>query len=393
MLDTCNIVGGGPAGLYLAYLLRRRGLARRVNVLEQNPPDATFGFGVVLSENGLRQFEEFDAPSHAAMAQLIHPLRNQRIKLRGADTVVDAPQAGGGVQRLALLELLQRLCRDAGVSLSFNQRVVDVESLAQCDLLVGADGLASAVRKHYASDFGATERDLTNRFAWYGVERTFDMPTLSFLEHGTGTWIAHYYQYSASMSTFLIECDAATWERSDLTRASEPEQRAFAESIFAADLGGGALVHNHSLWRRFTVVRNTRWHVRNVTLLGDALHTIHFSIGSGTRVAMEDSIALIRSLEASGGIVSSALPLYESQRRPLAAKLAEAAERSFEWYERVSEHVQQDDPMEFAYRYLTRTGRVDDQRLASMAPMFAARYSARLAGSPATSPAEKEVDA
>jgi 2-polyprenyl-6-methoxyphenol hydroxylase-like FAD-dependent oxidoreductase len=297
--------------------------------------------------------------------------------INGKSVVVDAPRAGGGIQRLALLNVLQHLCAEVGVGIQFNQRITGVDELCDCDLLVGADGLSSIVRKRFAAEFGASERELTNRFAWYGVEQAFDMPTLSFVESGHGVWVAHYYRYSPTMSTFLVECDASTWQSSSLAAMTEAAQRALVEQLFASELQGARLIGNHSVWRRFTVVHNDRWHERNVALLGDALHTIHFSIGSGTRVAMEDSIALAQSLEAHPADVAVALREFERARRPVADKLAIAAERSFEWYERMRDAMRVQDPWEFAYRYLTRTGRVDDRRLSQMAPEFMTQYRER----------------
>jgi 2-polyprenyl-6-methoxyphenol hydroxylase-like FAD-dependent oxidoreductase len=170
MISRCNIVGGGPAGLYLAYLLKRRGIAREVTVLEQNPRDATWGFGVVLAENGLKQFADVDPTSHAAIESVLETLRNQRINLNGRVVEIDAPRAGGGVERLALLRVLHSLCEQAGVRLVFDYRIEDPDTLADCDLLVGADGVSSVVRKRWAADFGTRIRELTNRFAWYGAQ-------------------------------------------------------------------------------------------------------------------------------------------------------------------------------------------------------------------------------
>jgi 2-polyprenyl-6-methoxyphenol hydroxylase-like FAD-dependent oxidoreductase len=374
MISRCNIVGGGPAGLYLAYLLKRRWIARDVNVLEQNPRDATWGFGVVLAENGLKQFADLDPTSYAAIETVLEPLRNQRIVLNGRTVEIDAPRAGGGVERLALLKVLHALCEGVGVRLVFDYRIEDLATLAECDLLVGADGISSVVRKRWAADFGTSTRELTNRFAWYGVQHAYQTPSLSFVARADEIWVAHFYRYSPSMSTFLVECDAQTWRNSGLEAATLEEQRQIAETVFADELRGAPLINNHSVWRTFTVVQNRNWWHNNVTLLGDALHTIHFSIGSGTRVAMEDSIALAQSLEIEGARVERGLARYQAERQPIADKLAGAAERSFDWYENLRIEMREPDPIRFAYRYLTRTGRVDDQRLAQIAPEFMARY-------------------
>jgi 2-polyprenyl-6-methoxyphenol hydroxylase-like FAD-dependent oxidoreductase len=245
----------------------------------------------------------------------------------------------------------------------FNTPVGDISGY---DLVVAADGANSAVRR--AADFGTSITHCTNKFAWFGTPKRFEKLTQTFLETEQGTFNVHHYPHSAQMSTFVAECDAATWERAGFATMGEAETRARLERVYAPVLQGAPLVSNKSIWRNFPNVRNQRWHSGNVVLIGDALRTAHFSIGSGTRLAMEDAIALVKSLGAESSI-GEALRGFEAARRPIVEKLVAAANASGAWYDRFPEHMKL-APRDFAWSYIQRSGRIDPERLRKTSPNF-----------------------
>jgi 2-polyprenyl-6-methoxyphenol hydroxylase-like FAD-dependent oxidoreductase len=374
------ILGAGPAGLLFALLAKRRHPAWTVDVFEQNPRDATFGFGVVFSQGALA-FLERDAPDlYARLLPRMESWPMQRIVHRGAAVDID----GNGFSAIARLELnrfLQALCEEAGVTVRYGRPLGSLAELGAAALIVGADGLNSLVRKALATRFEPGIEWLQNRFAWYGTAQRFDCLTLTFRESEHGAFVAHHYRYSPRMSTFIVECDAATWRRAGLDRMDDAASRDYCEGVFAADLAGHPLVSNRSIWRQFPILHNRHWVARAgdipAVLIGDALRTMHFSIGSGTRLAFEDAIALDRAFGECGADVGAALGAFERERRPVVEKLFEAANRSSWWYEQFPERMRRFDALGLAYDYMTRSGRVDDARLAEMAPRFMQAVQAR----------------
>jgi 2-polyprenyl-6-methoxyphenol hydroxylase-like FAD-dependent oxidoreductase len=374
-----TIIGAGPAGLLFSLLIKRRFPDWRVEVFEQNPPDATFGFGVVFSEGALG-FLERDAPDlYRQLADRMEAWPIQRIVHR--DERVDIDGNGySAIGRLPLNQFLQKLCQDAGVSIEFGHVVDSLGPLTGCDLLVGADGVNSLVRGSFESVFAPQVQWLTNRFAWYGTPKIFDCLTLTFRANDDGVFVAHHYRHSRVLSTFIVECDAETWLRAGLDRKSDEESKSYCEQVFAADLEGLPLVSNKSVWRQFPLITCRRWWQDNVVLLGDALRTVHFSIGSGTRLAFEDAIALDRAFGEAGNDVQRALLAFERERRPIVEKLLAAASASSGWYERMRDKMKL-QPWELAYDYMTRSGRMTDTRLRKLAPGFMARVEAARKGS------------
>ena len=365
-----KVLGAGPAGLLFSLLVKRRFPAWRVEVFEQNPPDATFGFGVVFSQGALA-FLERDAPDlHRQLAARMESWPLQRIVHRSERVDIDG-NGYSAIARLKLNQLLQELCRDAGVRVEYGRAVASLDELGGCDLLVGADGLNSLVRRSFAAEFEPEIEWLTNRFIWYGTPQLFECLTLTFRSNEHGAFVAHHYRYSPEMSTFIVECDAATWRRAGLDRMPDQESRAFCERLFAPDLGGHPLVSNKSVWRQFPLLANRRWSVGNAVLIGDALCTVHFSIGSGTRLALEDAIALDRGFAEAGEDAARALAVFERERRPVVEKLLAAANASSTWYERFAEKMAF-EPWRLAYDYMTRSGRMTDARLSELAPKFMA---------------------
>jgi 2-polyprenyl-6-methoxyphenol hydroxylase-like FAD-dependent oxidoreductase len=232
---------------------------------------------------------------------------------------------------------------------------------------VAADGANSFVRS--TADFGTSVTPLSNKFAWFGTKRVFETLTQTFVENDAGTFNAHHYRHSPALSTFVFECDAATWARAGFARMGEAETLAYCERVFADTLAGEPLVSNKSVWRNFPNLRNARWSAGNTVLLGDAQRTAHFSIGSGTRLAMEDAIALAKSLSEFRNDVPGALAAFEAARRPVVEKLVAAADASAQWYERFAEHMRL-APREFAWSYIQRSGRIDPEKLRKIAPQF-----------------------
>jgi len=364
------VAGAGPAGLLFALLAKRRRAAWRVEVLEQNPPDATFGFGVVFSQGAL-EFLARDAPDlHAALAARMESWPVQRIVHR--DERIDIDGNGfSAIARLDLLRFLQQLCREAGVLMRFGERL---EAAPDADVVVGADGLNSVVRG--SGGFRPQVEWLNNRFVWYGTRQRFDCLTLTFRGSAAGAFVAHHYRYCGDMSTFIVECDEATWRAAGLDRMDDAGSRAYCEQVFAADLGGQALVSNNSIWRRFPLLHNPVWSSGNRVLIGDALRSMHFSIGSGTRLAFEDAIALDRAFGEAGQDVPAVLAAFERERRPVVDKLFAAASASSYWYEDFPARMARLDALALAYDYMTRSGRMRPERLRQVAPAFMQKVDA-----------------
>lgn len=364
-----NVLGGGPSGLYFAYLARKHLGKVDIHVHERNAPDATFGFGVVLAGAGLARLEKADAESFKRLCGITKRLGNQEIILNGQAVPIKGEEYGGAVERLQLLKLLQQLCTEVGVQVTYHDDISNVKALEDADLLVGADGANSTLRQTYPQAFGTHSSQLSNAFAWYGADRLHDRPTLSFRNAGGGAFCAHFYPYTDHRCTFVMECDLAAWQGCGFEEMTERERQAFVEELYVDELQGASLISNKSEWRNFQPVWNDHWTYENRVLIGDAVRRAHFSIGSGTRIAMEDSIALVNALSAKDDI-PSALATYVATRKPAADKLIGAAQESYTWYEEMGRHMQADSPHSFALDYLTRTSRVDKTRVASDYPAF-----------------------
>jgi 2-polyprenyl-6-methoxyphenol hydroxylase-like FAD-dependent oxidoreductase len=365
------VVGAGPAGLLFSLLAKRRFPSWQIEVAEQNPAEATFGFGVVFSQGALA-FLERDAPDlHRELEARMERWPMQRIVHRDERVDID----GNGFSAIARLRLnrhLQELCLQAGVKIQWRKDVTSLEELGAVDLIVGADGANSMLRRAREREFAPHVRWLTNKFVWYGTPKPFDCLTLTFRENRDGSFVAHHYRYAPDMSTFIVECDAGTWRRAGFERMSDAESRAYCERVFVPDLDGRPLVSNKSIWRQFPLLACRRWSAGSMVLIGDALHTVHFSIGSGTRLAFEDAIALDRAFAAAGEDVAAALAGFERERRPVAEKLLHAASLSSFWYEDFPSKLAL-APLELAYDYMMRSGRMTDERLRGIAPEFMAK--------------------
>ncbi|KWV56809.1 monooxygenase [Bradyrhizobium macuxiense] len=367
------VIGGGPGGLYFAYLWKKRHPDAEIDLFEQNAAGATWGFGVVFSEQALDFLRADDPETVDAIAPQMESWKNITLNLRGESVEIDGV-GFSSIGRLKLLTILQQRVRSVGVTPRFDTVVQSVDQLSGYDLIVAADGLNSMARRNFESALGASVSQSTNKFAWYGTTKTFATLSQTFVKTDRGSFNAHHYRYAKDMSTFLVECDTETWSAYGFADKTIEESQAICEQVFAASLDGHPLISNKSVWRNFPWIWNERWSHGNVVLIGDALHSAHFSIGSGTRLAIEDAIALTKALEAEDGI-AAALERYESERKPIVKKLVTAARTSADWYEHFPEHMKL-DLMDFAYSYITRSGRIDIARLRAMSPAFMARYDA-----------------
>jgi len=366
-----TIVGGGPAGLYFGLLMKQQDPRHAVTILERNPRDNTFGWGVVFSDQTLSYLERPDAPTYRAIDALLERWDNVDVVHRGEKVTIRGNRFSG-LARIDLLHVLQRRCLDLGIDLRFETPVERVEDLPPADLLVGADGLRSAVRERHAAGFEPSFLTHKNRYIWYGTPRLFHGLTLTFRENPDGLFIGHSYKFSQTMSTFIVECDPESFERAGFGETSEEASRRYLEEAFADDLAGQPLLSNASRWIQFVTVRNRRWHTGNAVLLGDALHTAHFSIGSGTKLALEDSIALADAF-AEHREVEPSLAAFEAARRPSIERYQDAALRSLAWFETAKEHLGL-DPLSFAYKAMTRSDKVDHENLKKRDPEFVAAY-------------------
>jgi 2-polyprenyl-6-methoxyphenol hydroxylase-like FAD-dependent oxidoreductase len=366
------ILGAGPAGLYLGYLLKRRRPETDVRIFEQNPADATFGFGVVFSDRALEFLNDDDPETFKAIVPQVESWEDITLVHRGERIAIDGV-GFAAIGRLKLLWLLQERVRSVGIEPNYGRAVITLDDFAEADLVVGADGVNSLVRRAHEREFGAKVSHLGNHFAWFGTTKPFATLTQTFRQTELGHFNAHHYRYLPDMSTFIVEVDDETFKQAGFERLDETAARVVCEDVFAEALDGHRLISNNSIWRRFPIVRNERWFHGNRVLIGDALHTAHFSIGSGTRLAMEDAIALDKALAEHPRDIASAFKAYERARRPVLEKLVAGANASAAWYEHFADHMRL-EPIDFAMSYVTRSGRIDIDRLQRLSPRFIARY-------------------
>ena len=371
-LTNVDIVGGGPAGLYAAILLRRLMPEVAVRVTEQNPKGATFGFGVVFSDQALDFLASDDPETHALLTPAMERWRNMTLNHPQGRVVIDGI-GFSAIGRLDLIETLRTRAEALGAELRFGRPVQSLDDL-DGDLVIGADGLNSLVRQTGGTTFQPDLQHFGNRFAWFGADVPFETLTQTFVQTRHGPLNAHHYRYAPGKSTFIVECGPETFEAHGFNAMEEAESAEACSRIFSDVLHGTDLVTNRSAWRQFPRLWCRNWVDGRRVLLGDAAHTAHFSIGSGTRLALEDAIALVQAL-ASHADIDRALAAYQDARKPVAEKIVRAANNSAIWYETFGKAMTL-APLDFAFNYITRSGRVDMDRLRKLAPGFMAEYEA-----------------
>ena len=368
------VIGGGPAGLYLALLMKKADPSHGVTVLERNTADNTFGWGVVFSDQTMENFRVADPPTCQAITDHFAHWDDIDVHVKGV-TITSGGHGFSGIARRTLLRILAERATELGVDIRYQtdvggEAVLAGLGLADYDLLVAADGVNSGVRRRYAVHFRPDVDIRGAKYIWLGTMRRFDAFTFAFVENDCGVYQAHAYRFDEQTSAFIVECDERSWRGAGFDRMNTDESIATCERLFAPWLDGHPLLTNMqhlrgSQWLNFPIVRNERWYHENIALIGDAAHTAHFSIGSGTKLAMEDAIALARVLNepnAGGAPLSAALQRYQDERSTEALRLQNAARNSMEWFENVRRYIHL-PPEQFAYSLLTRSQRVSHENL------------------------------
>jgi anthraniloyl-CoA monooxygenase len=374
----CEVLGAGPAGLYLGILLKKADRTHEVTITERNAPDATFGWGVVFSEETLGTLRDADHPTYLEITDTFARWDSIDISYRG-ELLRSRGHGFAAIARQRLLDILHRRCEELGVRLCFRTPVDDPSTFgADADLVVAADGVRSALRTRYAAEFGPTVTPQGGKYAWFGTDLVLDAFTFLFRETEHGLFQVHSYPFDEHTSTFIVECQEPTWRAAGLDTMSESDSIAFCEDLFARELRGHRLLSNRSTWQSFLRVHTRTWRHGNTVLLGDAAHTAHFSIGSGTKLAMEDAIALANSITRHRD-PARALVDYELIRQPVVARFQQAADDSADYFRRVGHHAGL-APARFAFNLLTRSGRIGHAALTVRDPAFTGRLDALFAG-------------
>ena len=357
-------IGGGPAGLYFALLMKQAQPETAVTIVERNRPNDTFGWGVVFSDQTLGNLARADAPTYTAITNSFNHWDEIDVHFKG-HTIRSGGHGFSGIARQRLLNILQERCAELGVELIFQTEIKDDSHYANADLIVACDGVNSTLRRTYAEHFQPRIEKRMCKYVWLGTHQHFDAFTFAFEETEWGWFQAHAYTFDHDTSTFIVETPEENWSRAGLDRMTTDESVAFCERIFARYLGGHALLsntrHMANPWINFQHVTNAHWSYRNIVLLGDAAHTAHFSIGSGTKLAMEDAIALSQALQRNKDI-PSALETYEAERKIEVIKLQNSARNSTDWFENVKRYTAL-EAEQFAYSLLTRSQRVSHENL------------------------------
>ena len=359
-------IGGGPAGLYFAISMKLRDPGHEVVVVERNPAGVTFGWGVVFSDQTLDNLRQNDPESAEEVKASFAHWDDIEVHVAGRESVRSGGHGFVGIGRKRLLDILARRAMDLGVEVRFESEVEDLSGFGDADLILACDGANSRVRERYAEKFGTDVDVRANKYIWLGTHKLFDAFTFAFEKTRAGwVWI-HAYRFDRDTSTCIVECSQGTWEGLGFDTMGPDESVALCEEIFAPYLDGHPLINNarhlgRIPWLNFRRISNEHWFHDNVVLMGDAAHTAHFSVGSGTKLALEDAISLSDKLHEHEDL-HDALQAYESERRTEVLKLQSAARNSTEWFENIPRYMDQ-DPLQFAYGLLTRSQRVSHENL------------------------------
>ncbi len=373
------VAGGGPGGLFFATLIRRADPSAEVTVFERNRADDTFGFGVVFSDRTLAGIHAADPVLREALAEHGRHWDEIEVRLKG-ESIRCGGNGMAAVARRTLLALMQARARDAGAELRF-ATTVGLDDLAGYDLVVAADGTSSRIRGQLEDQLGVEVETAAAKFIWFGTDYMFDGLTFVHERGPDGVFAVHGYPISADVSTFIVETDEASWRRAGLDEfdgeqspaRSDKISKEYLEKLFADQIEGRRLLVNNSRWASFRTRRTRRWHAmspRPVALLGDAVHTAHFSVGSGTKMAMEDAVALSGALASHPGDLAAALAAYEEAAQPSVRRIQDSARPSLAWWEHFGTYHDAFEPWQFAYHFFTRS--ITDGRLARRSPDFVA---------------------
>lgn len=361
-------LGGGPAGLYFSILAKKANPQWDITVVERNRPDSTFGWGVVFSDKTMDGFQDADCETHAAITESFRHWDDIDVFFRGRKLT-----SGGhgfcGISRMKLLQILQKRASGLGVNLQFEKEIADPDLYAsEYELVVASDGAGSATRRKYEDIFKPNIQVRKNRFIWLGTRKKLDAFTFDFRETQWGWFTLHAYLFDDDWSTFIVETPETNWVKAGIDKMSTEESIEFCERLFGERLEGNPLLSNakhltgSAVWLKFNRILCERWHHKNIVLIGDAAHTAHFGIGSGTKLAMEDAMALAGVLRGQPEDLPAALAQYQSERELEALKLQSAARNRMEWFENVERYVHL-DPVQFTYSLLTGSQRIGHENL------------------------------
>lgn len=356
-----TVIGGGPGGLYFSILTKKARPDWEINVYERNKPNDSFGFGVVFSDETLGEFLKRDMQSYELIRSKF-AYWDDIIVARDGEQVSIAGNGFCGCSRKTLLQLLHQRCQEEGVNLHFEQNIDDLSKFKDSDIIVAADGIGSTIRTQYQNEFGTNIQLKSNRFVWMGSTKPLDAFTYFFRTTPYGLMVAHTYQYEEGMSTWIFECTDETWKNSGFEVKNEADTVAKLAEIFKDELDGHSLITNKSHWRQFPHVTNKNWYHNNIVLLGDAKATAHFSIGSGTKLAMDCAIGLFDALMANPDNVQNAFAEYEKKRRNPVEMIQYAASVSLEWFENMNRYKKY--PFyQFSFGCMTRSKKVTYENL------------------------------
>jgi anthraniloyl-CoA monooxygenase len=370
-----NCLGGGPASLYFAILMKKSYPHAKITIVEQNRFDDTFGFGVVFSDKTMENFRAADEETYQRITGSFAHWDDIDIHFKG-QVLKSTGHGFAGMGRKEMLLILQDRAKELGVDLRFQQRVEDPEELRDADLLFAADGINSIARAKYRDVFKPIVDFRPNRFVWLGSDFAFPAFTFHFIESKHGLWRTHCYRYQEGGSTVIIECTEETFKNSGLDATDEAATHRYISDLLRPYIDGAKIITNKSHWRQFPIISCEHWVHDNVVLAGDAVHTAHFSIGSGTKLAMEDSIALHDAIVTSDGNIKAGLAKYELERKPLVASTQRAALTSLQWFEETERYYNALEPIQFGFALLTRSLRISHGNLRLRDPDYVAKVDA-----------------